>query len=356
MVLLILIELGLLCFVLKSNDYAVDIPIDVPTDIVIEQVESNRFLVLNQTFKRVSLPDEDNSSLLGYDLKEFEIDLNSENSNLFMVGKQIYIKDNGYSYLLFFIDSGYFYVNIDIFDGDLISLSCEDLTKSLMVLIDVLVESNAVDDNALNIFMDDLQSLSRGVAIAMLPQVYYAKPVIYLYPTEKTDIAVNLYGVIFTTTYPKYNDGWCVTAYPDGTLVDKNGREYNYLYWEGLSLSFEDLSKGFVVEKENYIGFLEEKLSVIGLTDKESCDFITYWLPQMNEYDYCLVSFQMENYEKSIKLDFSVKPDNELRVFIAFKGLDEFIEVEEQDLSYYKDFKREGFVVIEWGGTFINKE
>lgn len=353
MVLLILIELGFLCFVLKSNDYAVDIPIDVPTDIVIEQIESNTFKILNQTFKRVSLPDEDNSSLLGYDLKEFETDLNSENSNLFMIDKQIYIKDNGYFYLLFFIDSGYFYVNIDIFDNTLISPSQDDLGKVMIDFIDILTMSDTVDYKVLNKFMNDLQLVSRGVATAMLSHVYYAKPVIYLYPKEEIDIEVNLYGATFTTTYPEYNNGWFVTAYPDGTLVDKNGREYNYLYWEGMSKTFIDVSKGFVIEKENYIEFLETTFSEIGMIDTEINDFITYWLPQMNEHDYCFLSFQMENYEKEIQLKYSIEPDNELRVYVVFCGLDKYMDVQSQDLSYYSNFMREGFTVVEWGGTFL---
>ena len=42
------------------------------------------------------------------------------------------------------------------------------------------------------------------------------KPVIYLYPekTTEVDVKVNLDGT-FTTTYPKYNDGWNVVAEPD---------------------------------------------------------------------------------------------------------------------------------------------
>lgn len=183
--------------------------------------------------------------------------------------------------------------------------------------------------------------------------IWKKKPVIYLYPEEEINIDVKIPNIEFTTTYPKYENGWNITAYPDGTLIDGNGREYNYLYWEGLSNNFIDMSKGFVVSKDNYIEFLEEKLDYIGLSNKESADFISYWLPYMNEFEYCQVSFQMENYEEQVKLDFSVAPDNELRVFVAFKGLDETIDIEEQDLSYYADFKRDSFVVVEWGGSFI---
>ena len=180
------------------------------------------------------------------------------------------------------------------------------------------------------------------------------KPVIYLYPKKEIEVDITLEGADLTTTYPEYNNGWSIVANPDGTIVDKNGREYNYLYWEGVSDYFVDMSMGFVVFKDNYIEFLEEKLGYIGLTDKESCDFITYWLPQMNEFEYCLVSFQMENYEEQVKLNYSVTPDNELRVFVAFKGLDKSIEIEEQDLSYYDSFERIGFTAVEWGGTFID--
>lgn len=182
------------------------------------------------------------------------------------------------------------------------------------------------------------------------------KPVIYLYPTEDMELNIKISNVDLTTTYPlyNYNNGWDVEVNKDGTIFDKNGREYNYLYWEGVSDKFVGISEGFVISKDNYIDFLEDKLEYVGLTDKEACDFITYWLPQMNEYDYCLVSFQMENYEKAITLEYNIEPKNELRVFVAFKGLDKMIDIEEQDLSYYSDFERNGFTVVEWGGTFLN--
>ena len=178
------------------------------------------------------------------------------------------------------------------------------------------------------------------------------KPVIYLYPEEKLELVVEIPTVDFTTTYPFYKGGWNVVASPDGTLVDKNNREYNYLYREGYTNYHVDLSEGFVVSKDKYIDFLEDKLAYVGLSDKEACDFISYWLPLMNEYDYCLVSFQ-KDYGEKVKIEYSVEPNNELVVFTAIQGLDEPIQVVEQDLSSYKDFVREGFVSVEWGGRFI---
>ena len=64
-----------------------------------------------------------------------------------------------------------------------------------------------------------------------------AKPVIYLYPTEPTVVLVELrYNGVLDFAYPEYNNGWEVTAYPDGTLVNHfDNREYSYLFWEGRS-------------------------------------------------------------------------------------------------------------------------
>ena len=64
------------------------------------------------------------------------------------------------------------------------------------------------------------------------------KPVIYLYPEEEAQVTVNLdFNGKLTSTYPAYGDGWTVTARPDGTLTDENGREYYCLFWEGISPS-----------------------------------------------------------------------------------------------------------------------
>ena len=54
------------------------------------------------------------------------------------------------------------------------------------------------------------------------------KPVIYLYPTEKTKVSVKLLkDNNITCSYPKYQDGWEVIADTDGTLTDtKTGRVY----------------------------------------------------------------------------------------------------------------------------------
>ena len=179
------------------------------------------------------------------------------------------------------------------------------------------------------------------------------KPVIYLYPSEPTDVSVLLsYNGTLDCTYPPYNDGWNVTAYPDGTIINSHdGKEYSYLYWEGHGKADYDFSRGFVVKGEDTAGFLQEKLAYMGLTPREYNEFIVYWLPQMQNSAYNLITFQGAAYKDTAVLTITPEPDSVLRVFMAFKPLDMPVEIEEQILC---PFERTGFSVVEWGGCKLD--
>ncbi len=184
------------------------------------------------------------------------------------------------------------------------------------------------------------------------PNVAY-KPMIYLYPKEKTEVKVTLKNKeLLTTTYPKYNNSWIVTAYPDGTLIDENkNREYYGLYWEGKSHYGEMKEEGFVIPGEQTSTFLEEKLRVLGLTDKEANEFIVYWLPKLEYNPYNYIYFETEQEINSyMPMDITPKPDNIIRIFMDYKPLEEKIKVKEQSLITPD---RVGFTVIEWGGSII---
>lgn len=187
----------------------------------------------------------------------------------------------------------------------------------------------------------------------MTEDMFFYKPVIYLYPTEETqvEVSVNIKDGHFTCTYPKYENGWSVTAEPNGTIYDSNGDEYYCLYWEGQNNIDYNMSKGFVVKGQDTADFLREKLLYMGLTPKEANEFIIYWLPQMEENPYNLITFQNDIYSENVELIVNPTPDSVLRVFMVYKPLDEFIQIEEQELS---TFERTGFSVIEWGGSVIN--
>lgn len=175
------------------------------------------------------------------------------------------------------------------------------------------------------------------------------KPVIYLYPEQEQEISVRLnYDGKLTCTYPEYDNGWNVTAAPDGTITDENGQEYNYLYWEGSSEQEYDFSEGFCVAGENTAEFLEDALVRLGLTRREANEFIVYWLPRMEQNEYNLISFQSEAYTDHACLSIQPEPDTVIRVFMAYKPLDHYQEIPEQSLSAPE---RSGFTVVEWGGS-----
>ena len=183
------------------------------------------------------------------------------------------------------------------------------------------------------------------------PGNYDAKPVVYLYPEEETQVTVHLeYDGELTCTYPAYNDGWIVTAAPDGTLTDGEGREYYCLFWEGLSSWDYEFSQGFCVRGEDTAAFLEEALGDLGLTDREANEFLIYWLPKLEGNAWNLLSFQGAAYTDHARLTVSPRPDTVLRVFLAFKALEAPVDIEPQTLAAPA---REGFTVVEWGGCAI---
>ena len=188
---------------------------------------------------------------------------------------------------------------------------------------------------------------------AYLTTAHASKPVIYLYPESMTevDVRLELDGKL-TVTYPDYDlaEGWIVTAEPDGTLTDKKGRQYSYLYWEGDISIKPDLSTGFCVKGEDTAKFLETALAELGLNDKEADDFITYWLPEMMGNKYNVITFQTKAYEDVASLNVSPKPDTVIRVNMLWYSSDRQVSIRPQDLTSVNPSERKGFTVVEWGG------
>lgn len=222
---------------------------------------------------------------------------------------------------------------------------------SILLMLPLLVACEPDSDESQDTTATTTTETTTEKPIATTPPVY-DKPVIYLYPEEETDVAVKLdFNGDLICTYPDYGDGWQVTAYPDGRLIDKaTGKEYSYLFWEGVSDVEYDMSRGFVVKGEDTAAFLQETLAEIGLTPREYNEFIVYWLPKMQENPYNLITFQTDVYTDNAKLTISPEPDSMLRVFMAYKALEEKIEIE---APVFEPFVRDGFTVVEWGGTEI---
>ena len=186
--------------------------------------------------------------------------------------------------------------------------------------------------------------------------IYYTeeKPIIYLYPTTDTKVAVQLgNNNKITSSYPKYENGWNVLAKPNGDLLDLNTNRNLYsLYYESQTVEkYEATKDGFVVRGADTIEFLEEKLAKLGLTEREAEEFIVYWLPrlQQNKYNYIRFATQDE-INTNMPINITPKPDTLIRIMMTFKGLDRPINVIEQKIETPK---RDGFVAVEWGGTEI---
>ena len=184
-----------------------------------------------------------------------------------------------------------------------------------------------------------------------LEEQYTEKPVIYLYPEAETDVTVRLdYAGDLTCTYPAYDCAWRVAAAPDGTLTDESGQTYRYLYWEGTDNVQYDFSEGFCVPGSETAAFLEDALAQLGLTRTEANEFIIYWLPQMEQNAYNLISFQSDAYTDAAKLTITPQPDTLLRVFMAWKPLTSAVEISPQPLTAPE---RTGFTAVEWGGAKV---
>lgn len=183
------------------------------------------------------------------------------------------------------------------------------------------------------------------------------KPVIYLYPTEKTDVKLTLdFKGKLLTTFPEYKDSWDVTVYPNGQIFDnKSQRFYSSLFWDGI-LDFPkehyDYQTGFVVPKNKLTSFLIEKLEYIGLNTSETNDFIQYWLPVLEKNELNFIHFYLNSeYEIFSKNKLDPKPETSIRLFMEFYGVKKSINITEQKLV---KTERKGFTLVEWGGSDVS--
>lgn len=178
------------------------------------------------------------------------------------------------------------------------------------------------------------------------------KPVIYLYPKTKTEAKVQV-GANIRISEPNYGAGWKVTAYPDGKIINSDGAVYENLYWEGLGRGeYPAIISGRIVKRENIEAELRHDLFALGLNEKESADFMEFWLPKMPETPYIRLTW-LDTAEMNdlAPLVISPRPETVKRVFLDFAGQN----TEATDLAPQKlnGFQRKGFTVVEWGGLLI---
>jgi len=85
-----------------------------------------------------------------------------------------------------------------------------------------------------------------------------------------------------------------------------------------------------------------------GFNEKETDDFIEYWIPLLTDYPYYAIYPQYTGQlDAMIQLEFSTQPQNVIRPICSIRGLaDDNLNIQEPAIP---PFAREGFTVTEWG-------
>ena len=313
--------------------YPYELSYDVATHSLAGSILNNGKIFIEVSTKKIS-----DCSLDCDELRELGYIQINGNPTAMYLGAKIDEESNFYDkYLTYEIqtDDKYFYISYQ-FENENITIEQLDVFTQIATSFEYRP--------------DLIQDTSTSTEIMELPIA--GKPVIYLYPESIQDVTVKLkYNGNLIASYPTYlNQGWNVKAFPNGNLLNySDNKEYSYLFWEGENYwKFSEFTEGFVVSGADTATFLQTKLAELGLTPKEYNEFIVYWLPLMQNNKYNLIHFAGEEYTDNAVLDITPKPDSILRVFMVYKELEEPITIKPQS---FKEFHRNGFTVVEWGGT-----
>ena len=178
--------------------------------------------------------------------------------------------------------------------------------------------------------------------------VHPEKPNIYIYPEEyiTLDVAIDFpHGGFITESIPEYGDGWKnFRVEPSGKIND----EFTFLFYESQNPDLCQYKKGWVVAQEDLENFFIQNLTETGFEGQEIIDFTDFWIPILKDHPYYAIYPQYKvQYGKMVELEFSVKPDNLLRLIYAIEGKeDDMLILHEPEIP---DFEREGFFAVEWG-------
>ena len=78
-----------------------------------------------------------------------------------------------------------------------------------------------------------------------------------------------------------------------------------------------------------------------------------YWLPKLEKNKYNYIRFMTkEETDNNMELIINPKPDTLIRVMMEYKPLTKKLKIKEQNLT---PISREGYTVVEWGGTEIKR-
>lgn len=194
----------------------------------------------------------------------------------------------------------------------------------------------------------------RVVNMMYLQQAELMKPVIYLYPTQKMTINVKVApNAWFKYTDPIYPSNWWTVVSDKHSNIEYKWKIYPYLFWEWNAIWYEMRNEWFVIinSKISIENFLNDKLSLLGLNQKEISDFKEYWVEKLMlvKENYIFITFaSKEQQDFDAPLEIYPKPDNIIRVFMDYKWLEKYELVKPLEI---KTPIRNWFSVVEWWGA-----
>lgn len=177
------------------------------------------------------------------------------------------------------------------------------------------------------------------------------KPVIYLYPEERGIFNVKVGIDEMTVSIPHYGvNGWTVWATPKSKIFNpEDGKTYPYLFWEGYSDKQIQLDSGFTLARDEVGAQLPAILKDLGLNQKESADFMEFWLTRLSSTNTPYIEFNFvgtELFNQVAPLTITPAPDKVIRIYMVYQG----VYAPGLPVPDFVTPEREGFTVVEWGG------
>ncbi len=98
---------------------------------------------------------------------------------------------------------------------------------------------------------------------------------------------------------------------------------------------------------------MEKAAARFALSDRERTDFVTYWLPHLEQNKHSVIQFLTEaEYERHARMEIIPKPDSVIRLFMIFRAAEAPVPTGNPELELRR---REGFTVVEWGGCNLDE-
>lgn len=173
------------------------------------------------------------------------------------------------------------------------------------------------------------------------------KPNIYIYPNEPIDLSVKLNfpkGGKIVTSIPEYGTGWNIVVDTSGLI----NNTYSYLFYESTQPDVWQRNYGWIIQIDKLELFFRQNMTDYGFNKREINDFIEYWIPRLNDYQFYSIYPQTESIiDDVIQLDISKQPENILRLFYVIKGHNQLQD--KLAAPNIESFEREGYFVTEWG-------